>query len=264
MLSRFITFNRTLSKSFSKNHSAFFKSDNYKDKMLEIIRSFIDTHASARILEAGGVDRPLLEKSSKIRYEGLDIEFRPACSKIYDAFFVQSIEEPLAGPYDLVCSYTLLEHVKNNDRAVQNMFSALKPGGLIVHYLPSKYHPYALVARVLGPALSARLLRTTHPENNGIAGYPSYFHKCTPSELTGLCRGIGFQKVEVIAFYRANAYFEVFFPLYLLVTLWENICRRFRWTLLCSGFILIAAKQSPAPAGPLSAFNTDNTKSGNN
>ena len=67
------------------------------------------------MLEIGGIDRPLLERSSRFRYDGLDIEYREQCEDIYDNFYVQSTEKSIENKYDLIISMTLLEHVRDND-----------------------------------------------------------------------------------------------------------------------------------------------------
>ena len=242
MIKGFIDLNRGLSRRFSNRFKNIVKSENYKEKLLSEIARFADKKPLTRILEAGGIDRPLLSKSEKVKYDGVDIESKPNCLQIYDDFYIQSIEEPLKEKYDVICSFTLLEHVRDNKRALYEMFVGLNSGGLMIHYVPSKYHPYSLVARMLGSEKSARLLHSVHPQTIGICGYPSYFHKCSVNEISKLCGEIGFKDIVTVPYYRANSYFEIFFPAYLLVTLWENLCRKLRWSLFCSGFILIATK----------------------
>jgi 2-polyprenyl-3-methyl-5-hydroxy-6-metoxy-1,4-benzoquinol methylase len=50
-----------------------------------------------------------------------------------------------------VITITLLEHVADNKAAVANIARALKPSGATHHYLPPKYHPYAIALRIVGP-----------------------------------------------------------------------------------------------------------------
>jgi SAM-dependent methyltransferase len=212
--------------------------------MLRELEHFIDTHEPCRVLEAGGIDRPLLKKSSAFNYTGLDIEYREKCRQIYDDFIVQSIETPLPGSYNLICSFTLLEHVRNNRRAFNTMYDALVQGGMMVHYVPGGWHPYALVIRLLGPRLSIKILSRLHPEVIGQSGYPAYFDHCTVGKMEQLCRETGFKNITFSCYYRANFYFEVFFPAFLFVTLWEDFCRLLGLKTFCSGFIVTARKGS--------------------
>jgi len=104
--------------------------------MLSFIDSFVRQRNFSHVLEAGGIDRPLLERSKEIRYDGLDIEHKERCEHIYDNFIVQSIEESFKYKYDLIISKALLEHVQDNDASVTQMYEASRTGGYVIHYLP--------------------------------------------------------------------------------------------------------------------------------
>jgi 2-polyprenyl-3-methyl-5-hydroxy-6-metoxy-1,4-benzoquinol methylase len=128
----------------------------------------------------GGIDRPLLEKSTTYRYIGLDIEHRDSCEEVYDQFIVQSVEHPLPGQFDLIISRTLLEHVPDNRKSFQSMANALKPGGSMVHYIPCGFHPYSLATRLVGHRLQNILIRKLRPGAASVTGYKAFYHKCTP------------------------------------------------------------------------------------
>jgi SAM-dependent methyltransferase len=194
------------------------------------------------VLEVGCIDRPLLNRSSKFRYDGIDITYKAECEKIYDNFYVQSIEQPIENKYDLIMSKTLLEHVQDNDASITQMYEALRKGGYTIHYQPSKYHPYSLALRIVGHKWQRKLVRILRPWAVGVTGYPAFFDKCSPKEMRKLFNCKGFKDIETVSFFRANDYFRFFFPFYITVTLWENICKKLRWEQLCSGFIVIARK----------------------
>lgn len=242
MIKGFINLNRTLSRKFSERYKDFVGSDNYKIIMLCEINNFLHYKNYSFVLEAGGIDRPLLNKSEKIKYDGLDIEYKEKCLEIYDDYYVQSIEESLQNKYDLICSFAVLEHVRDNNKSFQVMFNALNNDGMMIHYLPNKYHPYSIISRVLGSKLAIKLLKITHPQTIGISGYPSFYNQCSVNDMQRLCYKIGFKDIQIIPYYRANFYFEICFPFFFLVTVWENICKKFNWSTFCSGFIIIAKK----------------------
>lgn len=243
LIKGFININRLLSRRIVKSLPHLATGGDYKGNVLKVIEGFIKSKDHCSILEAGGIDRPLLKRSQAISYTGLDIEYREQCREIYDNFIVQSIEERLPDKYDIICSFTLLEHVRDNRQAISAMYNALVQGGLMVHYVPCGLHPYALIIRLLGPRLSVALLRRFHPDVIGQSGYPSYFDHCTCCAMRRLCREAGFTNITFSFYYRANFYFEVFSPAFLVVTLWEDICRLLGLTTFCSGFVITAQRK---------------------
>jgi len=242
LLKRIISFNVRLTKLIDQKKPDFVKERNYKDQLLLSIKKVLNQCNHCSVLEVGGIDRPLLERSEKMRYDGLDIEYKEQCSHIYDNYFVQSIEEPVKCKYDLIISMTLLEHVQDNNASVTQIYQALKPGGYAIHYLPSKYHPYSLILRLVSPRCQKRLIRTFRFWAEEVTGYPSFFDRCSPKEMRKLFKNKGFKHVTTTSFFRANVYFRFFLPFYILVTLWENICKRLQFEQLCSGFIITARK----------------------
>ena len=214
----------------------------YGKTLLNIIDNFIEKREFTHVLEVGGIDRPLLRKSPAIRLEGLDIEFKEDCGKIYDNFLVQSIEKPISRKYDLIISKTLLEHVRNNSTGLKSCYGALKQGGTMIHYLPSKWHPYSIILRLIGPRLQKLFIALFRPHALAKTGYPAYFDHCSPAAMKHVLTDIGFIKISIKPFYNAADYFSFCFPLYTIVLLWEHFCRKLGWAQFCSGFIFVAEK----------------------
>jgi 2-polyprenyl-3-methyl-5-hydroxy-6-metoxy-1,4-benzoquinol methylase len=160
---------------------------------------------------------------------------------IYDRVFIKSIEEPLTETYDLIYSMTLLEHVKDNIKSITSIYNGLNTGGLTVHYIPSKYHPYSIILQMVGPILGKKLVQLFYPESKGLSGYKTFFNKCSPDEMKNVFESCGFSNIELIPFYRTS-YFRFFFPLYILILYYENVCEYFKLHKLCSGFIISATK----------------------
>ena len=242
LINLFVSFNKKLTGIIDNRFPRFVETQKYKDMILSYVEDFISWHNNCSVLEVGGIDRPLLKHLSKFRYDGIDIEYKAQCEKIYDNFYVQSIEEPIENKYDLIISMTLLEHVRDNDASITQMYKALRTGGYMIHYLPSKYHPYSLALRIVGPKGQRRLVKTLRPWAVDITGYPAFFDRSSPKEMRKLFNCKGFKDVETIPFFRANDYFRFFLPCYIAVTLWENICKALKWEQYCSGFVIIARK----------------------
>lgn len=247
-LRRFVAANRRICNRLAARYPAFFGYPSYHDELRGRVEQELGG-APGPVLEAGGIDRPMLARGAGYRYDGLDIEEKQTCHEIYDRFFVQSIEDPIPERYGVILSMTLLEHVPDNAAAAQRIFDALLPGGSAHHYVPSKGHPYALILRLVGPRWQKRLigaLRTA--ESAAITGYPTFFDHCSVGQMSRLLREIGFEDVDVRCFYRANDYFAFFVPAFVLATGFENLCRSLRWTYFASGFVISGRKPAGAPS----------------
>jgi len=244
MLRQFIGANRRWAKAMAAKWPGVFGAPNpsYLQSIKHRIDHIIDTESPDSVLEAGGVDRPMIARSDRFTFIGVDIDERPDCSVLYDEFIVQSIEDPLQKEVGMVLSFTLMEHVPNNTKAVKSMFESLKPGGTTHHYIPSKHHPYSLALRAVGPMLQKKLIPHLRPGAEDVTGYPTFFDHCTPGQMERLFKKQGFTDVEVRPYYRANDYFAFFLPLYVAVSLFENLCKAVGLRAFASGFTLHARK----------------------
>jgi hypothetical protein len=242
MLKRIVASNRQAAAWLESHFPSIFGAPCYKAELERRIVSDIAEFTPRIILEVGGIDRPLLERNSAFEYVGLDIEERPDCNNIYDRFIVQSIEQPVDIIADLLVSITLMEHVPDNSASVESMFEALRPGGATHHYIPSKWHPYSVALRAVGPKLQKQLISVLRPAAVGVTGYPAFFDYCSPSAMSKLFEEQGFVSVNVTAFYRASDYFAFLLPAYLVVVLFENICSSLGLSIFASGFVISARK----------------------
>lgn len=240
-LRRFVAGNRTLCRAFELRFPSFFGSPSYQDELRRRVVASLE-ECSGDVLEIGGIDRPFLSKDDRYRYVGMDIEEKPRCHDVYDRFVVQSVEDPISGEYDLVMSITLLEHVEDNAISISNIFDALRPARETHHYIPGKGHPYALALRAVGPRWQKRLIHTLRPKAVEETGYPTFFDHCTARDMVRVFEGVGFEAVHVKTFYRANDYFAFFFPAFIAVTVFENICKALDWTRFASGFVISGRK----------------------
>lgn len=239
----FVSANRKICRALTQRFPRIFGvSQTYHQWLREQIASHLQSFPGAQVLEVGGIDRPLLKKGTAYSYHGMDIDVKERCYEIYDAFFVQSIEKPIHAQYQLILSMTLLEHVPNNTAAFENIYHGLTPGGVTLHYIPSKNHPYSLCLRMVGPKWQKILIRYLRPDSVEETGYPAFFDHCSPRAMRALCERTGFVDVQIQVFYRANDYFAFFVPAFVVVSLFENFCRYFRLDSCSSGFILSAKR----------------------
>lgn len=245
MLRKFVYLNKGLCDRISARYPKFAfdpHDDDSRTRLLDIINALVERGHIRKILEIGCIDRPLLQRTDECRYDGLDMAYDKKCDELYDTFHHQSIEKPIRDHYDLIISKALLEHVPDVGLAMQNIYNALDNDGYTVHFVPSKNHPYSLILRIVGHRWQGRMISWFRPWAQNITGYHAYFDHCSPGEMSVLLAGRKFRHVSVIPFYRANDYFRSFAPLFLMVTLFENLCKKFMLSTFCSGFIVVARK----------------------
>ena len=238
----FIQFNKSFCKNLEKFFPNFFgTNEDWNKDLKKIIETYIDSKKPKKILEVGSSNRPIIKKSRDYSYFGLDIE-KISDHNIYDKFLVQSIENKLDQKFDMIISKTLLEHVQDNTKSFTTIYEALNVDGVTMHYIPSKFHFYSVILRIVGHKCQKFLINYTRPETKSLTGYPAFFHKCSPKQLKELCKNVGFKKIETIYFYRATDYFSFFIPAFIIVAIFENLFKYFNLNFFVSGMILIAKK----------------------
>lgn len=238
LIRKFVDVNRKLSNKLVAFYPRVFGGSSYFYTFEKLINSFSESPTIKEIMEIGGGDRPLNIR----KVNGLDIAKIDNPSNLYKCYYCQSVEDTIPGKYDLIYSMTLLEHVPNNIKSVVNIYDALNTGGKTVHYIPSKFHPYSLLLRLIGPKLQFLLIRLLRPDAIGVSGYPAFFNYCSPIQMEELFKSTGFKNVEIWPYYRANDYFAFFIPAFILVSIYENVCKFFKFKSAASGFIVVAEK----------------------
>ena len=238
----FVRVNRSASAGLLRAFPSIFDGPSYFSNLTSRIAEDIAKNRPAVVLEVGGVDRPMLDRNPSFCYVGVDLSYQPNCVNLYDKFIVQSIEDPLPFKADIIISITLLEHVPNNIKSIKSMYEALNSGGFTYHYIPSGFHPYSIALRLIGPKLQRRFIPLLRPGTEDVTGYPAFFHKCTPSAMEKNFRSAGFTEILITPFYRANDYFAFFVPVFIVVSLFENLCSVLGLKLFASGFIVSAKR----------------------
>jgi SAM-dependent methyltransferase len=185
------------------------------------------------ILDIGSGAEPTLapaERPPGSRYVGLDIsrhELDRAPAGSYDEVRVADVRErlpELAGRFDLIVSFQVLEHVKPLDVAIENMRSYLRPGGVMVHRLSGGWSVASLVNRAVPERLAAWLelrLRGRDPDSV----FPATYDRCTHAGLEGMLGQ--FSSHRVVPQYTGALYFRFLRPLQALYLGFEEwTCRR--------------------------------------
>ncbi len=250
-LFRFFDFNRSLSQRLAPlfPQTGFDLFRQYETTVREIISSgTIET-----VLDLGsGRSCPYasqLPPERRVRIIGVDISFEEMSENtdVHDKRVADVAREPL--PFsdrevDLITSRAVLEHLDNVPHALSECERVLKPGGLMVHLFPNKNAVFAILNRVLPPALASRILHFLQPESRHVRGFRAYYDSCG---LSSMCRQLarrGFEIIDIKVSYHSAAYFDFFLPLSLLVSLYELVIYLLRARSLAPYLLIIARKKA--------------------
>ena len=182
----------------------------------------------AKVLDVGSGRMPSLKRQLRpdgCDYVGLDIsepELKLAPEGSYDSYFVGDIADrlpELAGQFDLVVTWQVLEHVKSLDDSLRNIRDYLKPGGRFVGQFSGTFSAFGLINQVVpswvGPWAMKRLLGRA-PDTV----FPAYYHHCWHSKITAAMAG--WASVEITPRYRGAVYWRFFRPLQVAYLVYEN------------------------------------------
>ena len=121
------------------------------EKTIQRIRKFKDIDSNTKILEVGTGSGwfPILCQKNGISCEGLEIcpqfiEYAKAFGRKYGIepnIRLGNIEEAEIGTsrYDIVIALSTFEHVEHWQKGIENIFHALKPGGLFYFYSTNRF-----------------------------------------------------------------------------------------------------------------------------
>lgn len=144
---------------------------------------------------------------------------------------------------DLIVSRSVLEHLTDQNRFVNEAKRVLKTKGLFIHLYPCKYAPFAILNRLLPRKLTRKLLHDLVPESRGISGYPAFYDRCSYSAMKSLLQKNGFEILRFRFGYYQSAYYRFFFPFYLLSILYELIIRALHVKNLSAQILVVARKR---------------------
>jgi SAM-dependent methyltransferase len=209
-------------------------------------------HYDAVVYDIGGGKNPLIDTHTKTRLRlrviGLDIdgtELATSPPGAYDTQICADIAEYQGnGDGDVVICQALLEHVPNTESGLASIASILKPGGRALLFLPSRNACFARLNLLLPEKWKRGILFTVYPETERDQGFPAYYDRCTPREMSDLAARNGLS-VECCRAYYRSSYFSFFFPLHLLWRLWLMVFHAFAGTQAAETFSLVLRKTRP-------------------
>jgi SAM-dependent methyltransferase len=203
------------------------------------------------VMDVGGGKKPAispdLKASLRLRVIGVDIsqaELSAAPPGCYDQVICGDVTTVPALPeVDLAISRSVTEHVSDPSAMYLNIFRTLRPGGIVISYVPNKFAPFALVNAAIPNQLSKVLLGFFHSETKEETGFPALYRHCYPSRLKALLLGVGFRVVRIHPSYRTE-YCNFLVPLHACELAWQLFTSRLNLRNLCEVFTVVAQKQT--------------------
>lgn len=184
------------------------------------LKALIESHGCRSICEVGGGANPALPLSylttKGIRHCLLDVAPEElAKSPVGYEKIVADIcsDTPVpGGPFDLVVSKMLAEHVRRPRQFHRNVRSLLRPGGLAFHFFPTLYALPFVANSLLPERGSAAALRFFSPRDPVTQRkFPAYYHWCrgpTASQIRRFER-IGYVVEQYIGFFGHGYYARI-------------------------------------------------------
>ena len=186
--------------------------DNAWSGFAAAVQNVIETNHLTRVCDIGGGANPALTEefiaAHQIQYTLLDIsqaELDKAPAGFRKVLFdVCDPRVAVTGPYDLVFSRMVAEHIRDARVFHQNIYNMLAPGGIAFHYFPTLYAIPFLANLLIPETLSDSLLHFFAPRNRQKLGKFPAFYQWTygpiPAQIRRL-NGVGFDILEYRSFY---------------------------------------------------------------
>ena len=179
--------------------------------------------ANHLVCEIGGGARPALDldfvEAHGINYTVMDIsssELAKADARYnkVQADIGGELPDDVGGPYDLLFSKTLAEHVRDAERFHRNVLSMLAEGGTAIHLFPTLYAPAFVVNRLMPARVSRWLLKKVQGSRRDAGGlegkFPAYYSWCrgpSPRQIRKFER-MGYSVLEYRSYYGTPGYYR--------------------------------------------------------
>jgi len=149
------------------------------------------------------------------------------------------------GCADLVVSRSVVEHIRNNAAFFANCARVLGQGSVMLHALPGRFAPFAVMNRALPNRLSRLLVGYLHPEwrEEDNYGFLAFYDRCYFSAIKDLLNRNGFINTKFDFLYYQSVYFNFFFPFFIVMLMYDLLASMLRIRNLASGIIVTAQRR---------------------
>jgi hypothetical protein len=216
-----------------------FEGDIEKDFKKLVLRA---SQNSKKIIELGGVSRPVLQKSQNYEYIGIDIDGSFVYDNYYDNFYCQSVEQKIPSKADLIFSKYLMEHVKDVKSSYLHQIEALNTNGKIIHLYPLGYHPFSMLNKLVGNKLARKIIPLIRKGTEGITGYPAYYSMGNAYVLEKFLKGQEKLRINFFYHYGAVEYFTFCAPFAVIISLFNGLARFFKIKFFASNVLVVIEK----------------------
>ncbi|MFW8637589.1 class I SAM-dependent methyltransferase [Cribrihabitans pelagius] len=210
-----------------------------------------------RIADLGGGKQPFLNGSfvreNDITYVGIDIDPEELANAPLGAYSYTRVLDVTSGfppdeePFDIIICKSTLEHVRDTRKALENLLSALKPGGHALIRTPCRHAVFAHLNRWLPEGLKRRLLHSIFPHKE-TDGFPAFYNRCSPPEFKAIISENGGRIFHLERCYWSS-YFTAFFPVYAAWRFFSLLQLAFV-SGYCENFAIIVGKNADAGSAP--------------
>lgn len=144
-----------------------------------------------RILDVGGGRTATVAPDQRppgcscVGFDVLASELEAAPAGSYDELVVGDITRrrpELAGAFDLIVSFQVLEHVDGLERALAHMVEYLRPGGHLVAQFSGSFASYSLISRAVPHAVARRVQRRLYGREPDTV-FPAHYDGCYAAAL---------------------------------------------------------------------------------
>ena len=178
-----------------------------------VLRDKIERHSLKVILDVGGGAEPMLPVEYVVT-NGLDYTVLDVSSdelalapreyhKVLTDMAAPRVSFPKA--YDFVFSRFVAEHVTDARQFHANVFKALRPGGLVMHFFPTMFALPFLVNKLVPERLGAYLLPRYRRQRGK---FPAYYRWCVgpSSKAVARLQAMGYEVLEYSGFFGHGYY----------------------------------------------------------
>lgn len=223
----------------------------FEELYLSIVAQYMNAKDGQTIVDVGGGRScrfaKLRRPASSNRIVCVDISMDEMAKNLdVDEKRVANIVESIgfrSETVDMIVSRSVLEHISDQRKFICTSWQALKPGGVCIHFFPSKFAPFAVLNQLLPNRVSRFVVHSIFEGKEGILGFPAKYDKTYYAAFLKLLRECGFAVKRFELSYYQSGYFSFCLPLFVASALYEVIVRAFGVRNLAAYVIVVAAKE---------------------
>jgi len=243
----FVRWNQIISRRVNNILPARLSADGNRTFLKEVVPLIL--RPGITIYDIGGGSQPCISSEQKAQFVinlvGFDIsleELDGAPTGLYDKKIVADICAYQGEcEADVIVCQAVLEHVPNNSFSVAALSRILKPGGKLYVFVPCRNALYARLNIALPQKTKEKLLELFIPGSGDHQGFPAFYDRCTPRNLTAIAEASDLKVREVRLFWMSS-YFMVLFPAFIFWRVFQLVAYLSIREDAAETFILIAEK----------------------